>query len=87
MSRCNYCRGDGLVFLRYTESPGYDLASCVCQAGKWYRTKWTLRAFAAQQDPKPVEIGRLEEWFNPEDLAKFRPKEGWHPTPDHPRGM
>lgn len=68
MSRCRHCRGDGLVFLRYRESPGYDLASCVCPQGKWWRTKHQLRAKAASLKPSPVQIGRLEEFYTEDEL-------------------
>lgn len=68
MSRCNWCRGDGLVFIRYQESPGYDVASCTCPKGLAYRVKWQLRAWASRQIEKPEQIGRLEEFFTQQEL-------------------
>lgn len=76
MSRCNYCRQDGLVFLRYTEAEGYGVAACLCGRGKWWRQKWQLRAWADQQRVKPVEIGRLEEFFTAEELNVLKTTEG-----------
>jgi hypothetical protein len=68
MSRCRWCRKSGLVFIRYPDGPGYDLAACVCAQGQWYRTPWVLRAYAATQVPPPNEIGRLEEFFTADEL-------------------
>lgn len=68
MSLCRHCRGDGLVFIRYTEDEGYGLAACVCDKGKWWRIKYQLRAKAASLVPNPVEYGRLEEFFTAEQL-------------------
>lgn len=63
MSRCNWCAGKGLIFLRYQGESGYSIASCHCRDGQWYRQKGLLRAWAAKQHPKPDAIGRLEEFF------------------------
>lgn len=72
MSRCNWCRGDGLVFIRDVFddglAPGYCVASCTCGHGQKYRVKWQLRAWASQQNPKPEHIGRLEEFFTQAEL-------------------
>lgn len=69
MSRwCSWCRGDGLVFIRYRESPGYDVAVCLCPKGEWWKKKWQLKAWVALQDPKPVQVGRLEEFYTPQEL-------------------
>lgn len=65
MSRCNYCRDKGVVRIEYTGyQGGYDLASCACEQGKWWKRKGQLRAQAAQMDPKPERIGRLEEFID-----------------------
>ncbi len=68
MSLCKHCRGDGLVFIRYTDEPGYDLAACRCEKGQWWRTKHQLRAKAATLVPKPQRCGRLEEFYADVDL-------------------
>ena len=72
MNRCNWCRGQGLVFIRdrYDDgiAPGYIVASCTCPQGQKYRVKWQLRAWASRQDPKPDQIGRLEEFFTQAEL-------------------
>lgn len=69
MSRCKHCRGSGLVFIRYTTEPNYDLAACTCQAGQRWRAKFQLRAQAALLVPPPTRIGRLEEFFTEAELA------------------
>lgn len=79
MSRCKWCRGDGLVFLRYRESPGYDVAACQCAKGEWWRQKWQLRAWASVQQPKPDQIGRLEEFFTEDELRTLTTVEGAAP--------
>lgn len=76
MRRCRFCRGDGLVFIRYRESEGYDVASCMCDQGKWWRTPMQLRAFAATQNPKPEQYGRLEEFFTEAELRVLQTVEG-----------
>lgn len=76
MSRCNWCHRDGLVFIRYRESAGYDVAACTCLRGVQWRHAWQLRAWAALQDPKPEQIGRLEEFFTAEELQTLTTKEG-----------
>ena len=73
MSRCKRCRNLGLIRIQYQQEDGYDVAACVCQWGQWYRTKGMLRAWADQQTPPPVHIGRLEEFFTEAELkAKVR---------------
>lgn len=79
MSRCNYCRNDGLVFIRYQESPGYDLAACLCDKGQWYRQKYQLKAKAATLQPKPQQIGRLEEFYTEAELRVLVTKHEFHP--------
>lgn len=81
MSRCRHCRNDGLVFIRYRESPGYDLAACVCERGQWWRTKHQLRAKAAMLQPPPTTIGRLEEFFTEAELRVLvTTYEQWSPV-------
>lgn len=68
MNRCNWCRGDGLVFIWYRGVDRYDLAACQCDRGQWWRTKHQLRAKAATLQPSPATIGRLEEFFSENEL-------------------
>jgi hypothetical protein len=56
------------VFIRYTQAPGYSLAACNCDKGKWWRTKRQLEARAATLTPKPVDYGRLEEYYTDAEL-------------------
>lgn len=74
MSLCRLCRGDGLVFIRYTADSGYGLAACTCEKGQWWRTKHQLRAKAASLSPPPVEFGRLEEFYTEAELRVLTTK-------------
>lgn len=62
MNPCSTCNNHGLVKVLYHQAEGYDVAACSCKAGQWWRQKGLLRAWADQQDPPPVQIGRLEEF-------------------------
>jgi hypothetical protein len=68
MSRCSFCRGDGLYFAAHGNPDGYVVLACTCPAGARWRVKHQLKAFAARLDPPPLKIGRLEEFFTPHEL-------------------
>lgn len=78
MSRCSkhWCHGDGLIFIRYQQSEGYDVAVCPCELGKYWKVKWQLKAWVAKQDPGPEYFGRLEEFFTEAELKTLTTKEG-----------
>jgi len=74
---CNLCRGQGLVFLKYQTEPGYDVGVCICEAGKWYRTAWQLRAWVDRQgDHGPEYFGWLEDFYTPAELKTLVTVEG-----------
>jgi hypothetical protein len=76
MSRCKTCGDHGIVLYAYLPSKDYDALACMCLKGQYWRQKWQLRAWADQQVPKPVHIGRLEEYLTPAELATFRADDG-----------
>lgn len=78
---CKWCRGDGLIFVydRFDDgiASGYHLAACSCPKGQWWRTKHQLKAKAATLDPKPLSIGRLEEYFSAAELKTLTTTYDW----------
>jgi len=76
MSRCNTCGDVGIVLICYHKSQDYDAAACRCPAGRFFRTRWQLKAWAAQQTPPPVRIGRLEEFYTERALAVLETEDG-----------
>ena len=69
MSHCERCAGHGLVKICYHDSDGFDVATCLCGAGRFWQQKGLLRAWVEQHKLAGVEIGRLEEFFTEAELA------------------
>lgn len=76
MNACDYCDGQGIVLIGCLSTREYSAAACVCDSGQWYRQKWQLRAWAALQVPPPVQIGRLEDFYNANELRIFQANDG-----------
>ena len=78
MSRCDICHQDGLYFVEHSDPDGYVVLACNCVVGARWRTKHQLRALTARMDPKPVWIGRLEEFFTAAEIKTLKPIEREH---------
>lgn len=76
MNPCKHCGGKGIVLICYVESNDYDAAACLCEQGKWWRTKYQLKAWAAQQTPPPVRVGRLEDFYTAKAIAEHVGEDG-----------
>ncbi len=74
--RCALCGGAGIILVCYVESNTYDAAACRCKAGMAYRSQWQLKAWAAQQTPPPVRIGRLEDFYTDKAIAEMVTEDG-----------
>jgi hypothetical protein len=80
MSRCRFCRSDGLYFAEHGDPDGYVVLACTCPAGARWRTKQQLKAYVAKLDPPPLWFGRLEEFFTAKELEKVSTVTRTHPV-------
>lgn len=76
MNACKYCDDHGIVLLGCLATKEYSAAACVCTRGQWYRQKWQLRAWAALQRPQPTHIGRLEDFYDANELRVLETNDG-----------
>jgi len=64
------------VLICYRQEQNYDAAACRCGKGQMWRTKDQLKAWAARQDPKPVRIGRIEDFYTEQALSELVTEDG-----------
>lgn len=72
MSLCKFCAGKGIVLVCYVRDRTYDACACLCDAGKWFRQPWALRAWASRQPVTPGRVLRLEEVYSDKGLEELR---------------
>ena len=83
---CPLCDNRGVILICYREDRTYDAAACLCKKGSWWRLKDQLKAWAAQQNPKPSRIGGIEDFYTPDAIEELRTRRdldqdtGWIPT-------
>jgi hypothetical protein len=69
---CPLCGNKGIVLLCYRESKDYDAMACTCKKGLYWRTRDQLKAWAANQTPKPSRIGGLEDFYTEKAIEELR---------------
>lgn len=73
---CKFCGGVGIMLICYEESNDYDAVACTCKKGQYWRLPGQLATWAALQTPKPIRVGRLEEFYTDEAMNAMQPEFG-----------